>query len=114
MNTKTSFKRPLKIAFDLDNCLWIKQNDYNVPNYGLIAVLKWFYNNGDDITVWSGGGVEYCEASIAKLGLGGMVRVEAKTMDVATCEEYDMAFDDSSIALAHLNIGVKTNAKEQI
>ena len=112
MNTKTSYKRPLKITFDLDNCLWIKQNDYNVPNYGLIAVLKWFYNNGDDITVWSNNGVEYCESSIAKLGLDKMVRVEAKTIDVAVCEKYDIAFGSDEINLAHLNIKVKTNAKK--
>lgn len=49
-----------------------------VPDYDLIQVLRWFYNNGDEVFVWSGGGVDYAQTIVDKLGLTSMVKVIPK------------------------------------
>jgi hypothetical protein len=40
-----------------------------MPDYDLIQVLRWFHANGDQVYVWSAGGVNYCWAVVSKLGL---------------------------------------------
>lgn len=93
----------MKIAFDVDDTLWAYRSRYNdqVPDYDLIQVLRWFAQNGDDVIVWSGAGVQYAQQIVTKLGLDGLVRVIGKGD-----EEVDIAFDDMDASLGRVDIKV--------
>ena len=117
----------MRIAFDLDDTLWkvihgcsddceFRQQHPSericdvhlrttkqVPDYELIAVLKWFYQNGDYIHVWSAGGVDYAQTIVDKLGLEKMVTVIPK----GSSEDMDLTFDDEAVTLGKVNIKVK-------
>src|SRR3990167_5910232 len=76
-----------KIAFDIDDTLWKvrvrthkdgHQIGDQVPDYDLIQVFRWFVNNGDEVFVWSAGGVDYAKIIVEKLGLDEMVTVIPK------------------------------------
>lgn len=99
-----------KIVFDIDNTLYkirLEQRD-QVPDFDLIQVLKWFYNNGDEVYVWSAGGVDYAKTFVRKLGLDEYVTVIMKR-DYKTDDEpeMDIAFDDCETNLAKVDILVK-------
>lgn len=98
-------KKVLKVAFDIDDTLWKIRKDHRdqVPDYGLIAVLLWFVNNGDKVFVWSAGGVEYAKSVVRRLGLDDVVEVIPK----GKREGIDIAFDDAETGLAKVDIGVK-------
>lgn len=118
----------MKIAFDIDDTLWKIQRDYTTegkepstvcpcgyrykqaPDYELIAVLKWFYENGDEVFVWSAGGMEYAQVIVDKLGLDGMVTVISKEKDEAR-NDIDIAFDDCEVGLGKVNVLVKREEK---
>jgi len=93
----------MNIAFDLDETL--VSGKTHAPNYDLIQVLRWFYSNGDDIYVWSAGGIEYVERIIEKLGLSLFVMVVAKGSSYPT-PHMDLTFDDQIITLGRTNIKV--------
>ena len=118
----------MRIAFDIDDTLWkiVPDNCPNtngaqmvclcgkhfrqVPDYDLIQVLRWFVQNGDEVFVWSGGGVDYAGMVITKLGLHGMVTIIPKTElgDTSNPNKIDIAFDDNSgESLARVNVIVK-------
>jgi hypothetical protein len=118
----------MKIAFDIDDTLWkveeLTQHNHSiepgsvamclcgkqwrqVPDYDLISVLRWFYNNGEEIFVWSAGGVEYAQVIIDKLGLTSMVRVIPKQKLGDEKETMDITFDDEAIKNGKVNIKVK-------
>ena len=107
----------MKIAFDIDDTLWkvrIREVDGRqvgdqVPDYDLIQVLKWFYNNGDNIFVWSGGGVDYAQQIVDKLGLTDMVQVIPKVAlnDDSNPYNIDIAFDDEETDLAKVDVHVR-------
>jgi len=93
----------ITVAFDIDDTLWKVRPDQKdqVPDYDLIAVLRWFYQNGDDVFVWSAGGIDYAVTIVKKLGLDEMVTVIAKgSMKV------DLAFDDCETELGKVDIQV--------
>lgn len=106
----------MKIAFDVDDTLMRYERDKDNPSYGmpvpdhdLIAVLRWFYNNGDTVYIWSGGGVDYAQQIANKLGLGGMVTIIPKTTlyDDSNPNKIDIAFDDSETKLGKVDVLVK-------
>ena len=67
----------MKIAFDIDQTLWLVKPEFgrSVPNDDLIPVLKWFYKNGDEVFLWSSGGIEYTVEIATKLGIVDMVKI---------------------------------------
>jgi len=95
----------MKIAFDIDDTLWkcvSKPALMQVPDYDLIQVLRWFYNNGAEIYFWSAGGIDYAQTIIDKLGLTEYGNVISKgSMKV------DIAFDDEETKLGTVDIRVK-------
>lgn len=99
----------IKVAFDIDDTLFKIRLDKKdqVPDYDLIQVLKWFYQNGDEIFVWSAGGIEYAQAFVRKLGLDDIVKVIEKNSIVP-----DIAFDDCETNLGKVDIKVKRETTE--
>ncbi len=98
----------MRIAFDIDDTLWkIRGAPYfdQVPDYDLIQVLRWFYNNGDEVFVWSAGGIDYALQIVRKLGLNDMVKVLPKGDHSKL--KMDITFDDESVAIGITNIKVK-------
>lgn len=96
--------KPLNVAFDIDDTLWkCRKGKNQVPRYELIAVLTWFYNNGDNVFIWSAGGVEYAKQIAFKLGLDDMVTVIDKGELGAHHSNIDISFDDSEMGLAKVN-----------
>ena len=99
-----------KIAFDIDNTLVkivnIDDNFAQVPDYELITVLKWFLSNGDEVFAWSGGGVDYAQTWINKLGLSG-VKIIPKTSKGSKHPDMDICFDDVECGLAKASILVR-------
>ncbi len=96
----------MRIAFDVDDVLWKIDKEYarQVPDYNIIQVLLWFYNNGDEVFVWSAGGLDYAQTIVDKLGLTKMVTVIEKNADDY---DIDIAFDDCETNLATVDIKVK-------
>ena len=105
-----------KISFDIDDTLWKIDVKYKrqVPDYDLIQVLRWFYNNGDQVFVWSAGGIEYAQTIVDKLGLTYMVTVIPKVElnDSSNPHKIDIAFDDCETKLAKVDIVVQRNHEE--
>lgn len=72
----------IRVVFDIDNTL-VKIMEQGgkpcqCPDYDLIQVLKWFVNNGAEVYAWSGGGVNYTESWLYKLGLLDIVKAIPK------------------------------------
>lgn len=99
----------MKIAFDIDNSLYkIRLNKKDqVPDYDLIQVLRWFCQNGDEVFVWSAGGVDYTKTFVRKLGLDDLVTVVEKGSF-----KPDIAFDDCETGLAKVDIKIKREITE--
>lgn len=97
----------IKISFDIDDTLWKIDAKHmrQVPDYDLIQVLRWFYNNGDQVYVWSAGGMDYAKTIVDKLGLTDMVTVISK--EVVQDNRMDIAFDDCETNLATVDVVVK-------
>lgn len=94
----------MKVAFDIDDTIWRIREDQKdqVPDYALIQVLLWFANNGDDVYVWSGGGVDYAEKIVKKLGLDEHVTVIPKRMHPHM--DIGLTFDDMVVTLGKTNV----------
>ena len=88
----------MRIAYDIDDTLWKIDRKYHnqVPDYDLIQVLRWFVNNGDEVFVWSAGGIEYANTIVMKLGLTDMVKVIPKGKFGNKQLDIDITFDDDS------------------
>lgn len=104
----------MKIAFDVDDTIY--KIDHNnpeggqIPDYDLIGVLRWFYENGDDVYVWSAGGVDYAKQIVRKLGLQKYVHSvipKVKLGDDSNPYKIDIAFDDCETKLAKVDVLVK-------
>lgn len=104
----------MKIAFDVDDTLIVPAiamedephpyigNYGAVPNYPVISLYKWFQSQGNEIIIWSGGGIDYAKTWGEKLGLNPFtVWIKAKSDDI------DIAFDDCDVDLAKINVKVK-------
>jgi len=109
--------KKLKVAFDIDDTIWkIVETSSDgktrqVPDYDLIQVLRWFYNNGDEVFVWSAGGLDYAQTIVDKLGLTDMVKVIPKNNYDGKIE-IDIAFDDFDTKLAKVDIRVNRSEKK--
>lgn len=96
----------MKIAFDIDDCLLLPSVasgfERDTPNYEVIAVYRWFYEQGHHMIIWSGSGITYAQMWAGKLGLTAHeFPVKQKRDDI------DIAFDDCDVDLALLNIKVR-------
>jgi len=102
----------MKIAFDIDNTLWLVNNErgQSEPNANLLNVLKWFYSNGDEVYLWSSGGVDYVKEIAVKLGVVDIVKIIEKPDFGGHHPDMDIAFDDIEKNLARINILVKKNS----
>ena len=100
-----------KIVFDVDDTLAkiIKQEDSytQVPDYNLMQVVRWFINNGDEVYIWSAGGIDYAATWARKLGIYDQVKVIPKVELKETHPHMDIAFDDSESNLAKTTIRVR-------
>jgi hypothetical protein len=96
----------INIAFDIDDTLWKIDRKYarQVPDYELIQVLKWFHQNGDNVFVWSAGGIEYAQLIVDKLGLTDFVKVISKDNKEI---KLDISFDDCETSTAKVDVIVK-------
>lgn len=96
------------IAWDVDDTLIIPavatEFDRDVPNYDTIAIYKWFQAQGNYMIIWSGGGQDYAKMWAEKLGL---TADEIIAKDTRLKDRIDIAFDDSDIDLAKVNVKVK-------
>lgn len=108
-----------KIAFDIDHTIWkiVKGNDgkmHQVPDYDLIQVLRWFHANGDEVYIWSAGGVDYAKMIAHKLGFDTFVTVIAKGIygEPESGLKIDLCFDDEEVNLASVNIRVSREPLE--
>jgi len=96
----------MKVAFDIDDTLLVPSVVYghgaDTPNYGNIAVYKWFQAQGNEMILWSGSGTDWAQAWGEKFGLMPfVVRVKEKSDDI------DICFDDCVVDLAKVNVRVK-------
>lgn len=100
----------MKIAFDIDKTLWLVDNERGrqIPNIELIAVLKWFYKNGDEVFVWSSGGEDYAREIAEKMDVIDLVTIIEKPDFGGHHPTMDIAFDDIEKNLAKVNILVKS------
>ena len=99
----------MRIAFDIDDTLYKVSDDRKrqVPDYELIQVLRWFYNNGNTILVWSAGGIDYAQQIVDKLGLTLMVTVIRKGAADDRRGVIDICFDDETVTNGIVNVKVK-------
>ena len=87
----------VNVAFDVDGCL-IDEDDK--PRQDVLDILHKHYERGDNIYVWSGGGVGYARGWASRLGLtpyiGGFLQKEVTP-------GMDIAYDDQDVQLAKVN-----------
>lgn len=103
MKNKEPKEKTLKIAFDVDDTLIIPSvvtGLLDIPNYETIAIFKWFAEQGNDMIIWSGSGIDWALLWSEKLGL------EARIIRKGS-EEVDIAFDDCDVKLGKVNVKVK-------
>lgn len=96
----------MRIAFDIDDTILIPSvvsaSGDNVPNYEVIAVLRWFQSQGHDIILWSGSGVDWARRWGEKFGLEPFTVIQKDAKG-----GIDIAFDDCDVSLAKVNVKVK-------
>lgn len=96
----------MKVAFDIDGTLIHKnESGEDVPRYSVLNMLfslKYFCT----IFVWSGGGVEYAERWVRKLGLQDMVFIVSKSAESVKEWGIQISVDDEDCKIAPVNIRV--------
>ncbi len=93
----------MKIAFDVDDTLIIPSvasSGLDIPNYETIKMFQWFKEQGNDMIIWSGSGINWATNWKDKLGLEARVIVKGS-------EDVDIAFDDCDVNLGKVNVKVK-------
>lgn len=95
----------LKIAFDVDDTLIVPSIvtglPYETPNYETIKILKWFQEQGYEIYIWSGSGIDWAKTWAEKLNLQPC-QIAVKGSFVP-----DLCFDDCDVKLATVNVKVQ-------
>lgn len=74
------------VCFDVDGTLITMGMEEPTPRYEIIQLLKWF-QQAHKVFVWSGGGIDYAQRWVQKLGLGCEVIDKGSIVP-------DIAFDD--------------------
>ncbi len=99
----------MRVAFDIDDTIYkvrVKYRD-QAPDYDLIPVLIWFAKNGDEVYVWSAGGLDYAKTIVRKLGLDEYVTaVIPKPKLHGQDKNIDLCFDDCEVDLATVTVRV--------
>ena len=100
----------MKIAFDIDDTLHKIRLDKRdqVPDFDLLQVLRWFYQNGDEVYVWSAGGHDYANNFVRRMGIDDMVTVIRKGEI-----KVDIAFDDMETNLATVDVKVNRDSTQE-
>jgi hypothetical protein len=96
----------MKLAFDVDDTLIIPSvangSGENIPNHEVIAVYRFFQEQGHHMIIWSGSGIDWATRWAEKLGLfPDEIRRKQKSEDV------DIAFDDCDVDLGTVNVKVR-------
>ena len=104
MNRKIN-TRPITVCFDVDDTLWrIRQEQKDqVPDLELISVLRWFWMNGDNVYVWSAGGVDYAKQICKKLGIDEYVTDVIRKGSIKP----HISFDDELTEMSTVDIHVQ-------
>lgn len=90
----------LKVVFDIDGTLiHITGENEDTPRYDVVSIFKHFESLGCDMYAHSGGGIDYCQRWIDKLGLNAKVVMKGSL-------KADIAFDDEEVKLASVNVRV--------
>ena len=90
----------IKICFDIDGTLiHLTGEREDTPRYDIIALFKMFESLGCDMYAHSGGGIDYCQRWVDKLGL------TAKVVQKGSLKA-DIVFDDERVNLGIVNIKV--------
>ena len=88
----------LQIAFDVDGTLIHQIGEKeDTPRYDVIALYHLFEKFGNDMYIWSGGGIDYAERWKQKLGLIGEVVMKGSFKP-------DIAVDDEEVKLGIINL----------
>ena len=96
--------KKLLVAFDVDDTLiTITELGCDVPNYEMIDVYRWFQSQGHFMIIWSGGGKDYAHSWGDRLGLNANFYDDKYNCLLVP----DLAFDDSDLTLATVNVKVK-------
>ncbi len=104
-----------KIAFDIDDTLYkvvyeIRNGIHipigQIPDYEIINLLISFHNLGNDVFIWSAGGLDYTLQIGAKLGLQGYCTPIPKDKVYADGLGIDITFDDQEVTLGKVNIRI--------
>ncbi len=91
---------PLNVAFDVDGTLIHQVGEKeDTPRYDVITLFHFFEKRGNNMFIWSGGGVDYAERWANKLGLS------AKIIPKGSIKP-DLAIDDMNVNLGVVNIRV--------
>ena len=94
---------PLTVACDLDGTLlWAEGmgEEPDSPRYDVIMLLGWLEGMfGCEISIWSGGGIEYASRWKQKLGLKYPVVEKGSFIP-------DIAIDDEEVTLGKVNLKV--------
>lgn len=101
----------VRVTFDCDDTIAkiIKQEGSytQIPDYDLMQVVRWFINNGDEVYLWSAGGVDYAANWARKLGIYDQVKIIPKVELGETHPQIDIAFDDVESDLGKVTVRVK-------
>ena len=90
----------LTVAMDIDGTLiQLTGEKEDTPRYDVISMFHSFERLGFTMFCWSGGGIDYCEMWVRKLGLNAQVVAKGSFIP-------DIAFDDQEVTLGKLNIRV--------
>jgi phosphoserine phosphatase len=91
--------KKIRVAFDVDGTLIDICQD--VPKYDNIALFKHFERLDCDMFIWSGGGIDYAQHWMNKLGLEATIINKEESINFI-----DICFDDEVVNLAKINIQV--------
>jgi len=86
------------VAFDVDGTLIDEADD--APRDDIIRLLKAHYERGDNVYVWSGGGVGYASDWVRRLGLAAYV---AGCIPKRVTPGIDITYDDQRVKLGKVN-----------
>lgn len=91
------------IAFDVDGTLVSYQDE---PRWEVLAMLR-LLSKTNTIIVWSGGGKDYAEMWVRKLGIEKYVNgCRHKPMGTEKAVDVDVCFDDENVDIAKVNIRI--------